>query len=134
LAWNTTQFNANVAAGTVPITSRVFGGDVNSVAEDITGRRIPNGTGYMFTDPSDSATSVMFTLNPDSTTPVLSSTITTDDRGVIPPLAGPAGASLVWVDFGAGKIMLTPWPNVLVLDIGVTVPTNTIAGTIILRK
>lgn len=134
MTWNTTQFNANVAAATVPITSRLFGGDVSSVAEDITGRRIPGGTGYLFTSPADTATNVQFTLNPDSLTPVLSSVLTADDRGVIPPFAGPANATLVWVDFGAGKIMLTPWPNLLVLDIGVSVPVDTVAGMVILRK
>lgn len=118
----------------MPITSRVFGGDVGSVAEDMTGRRIPNGTGSLYTSSDDTAVPVQFTLNPDSTNPTLVSVLTTDDRGVIPPFAGPANTSHVWVDFGAGKIMLTPWPNTFILDIGVSVPADTLAGSLILRK
>lgn len=107
MGWNQTQYDTNVSTAVIPAGCFLFGGSSDTVAEDMLGKHLPSITGTVRADPNGSPISVW--INPDTTSPSLSPTITTDTRGVLPVIAVPGGVSPVWADFGQGLVAIKPW-------------------------
>ncbi|MEU5577772.1 hypothetical protein ABZ791_10815 [Streptomyces huasconensis] len=82
-----------------------FGGTAADVAEDINGSRVPGAMGTVWDGPG--ATSNQLTDLTDMNGAALGQLIA-DDQGMIPPFMGPEGAELLWVDFGGGRVAITP--------------------------
>lgn len=76
-----------------------FGGDASTVAEDNSGRRIPNTSGNVYLQKTDLQAETDL-LNEDGSA---ASLVRTDDKGMVMPFFGPPGASTLWIDFGAGR-------------------------------
>lgn len=83
----------------------LFGGSAADVAEDITGARVPNATGTVWDGPGGSSSRITDLLNA-SGGPLQE--VKSNDQGVLEQFYGPDDVALLWVDFGAGKVSLTP--------------------------
>ncbi|GGX08115.1 hypothetical protein [Streptomyces noursei] len=82
-----------------------FGGTAADSAENESGGRLPNlkGRVYASADSPDLVTDLL-----DASGNALKDGLLTDERGMIPPFQGPDGVEQLWVDFNAGRVMLTP--------------------------
>ncbi|MFF4557160.1 hypothetical protein [Streptomyces sp. NPDC001422] len=80
-----------------------FGGTSDSVAEDITGARVPGATGTAWSGPSAGATQITDLLD-SSLGPI--SQLVADQNGFVGPFYGPPGVETLWVDFGSGRVAL----------------------------
>jgi hypothetical protein len=107
MGWNQTQYDTNVTAATIPSGCYLYGGASDTIAEDMLGRHLPSTIGVVRADPNAGPISVW--INPDTTTPFLSSTISSDSRGVLPVFAVPGGIAPIWADFGQGSVAVKPW-------------------------
>jgi parallel beta-helix repeat protein len=83
----------------------LFGGSAADVAEDIDGSRVPDATGLVFDGLGPQATQITDLLDA-SGNPIQN--LTTDDHGMVGHFYGPDGATLLYVDFGAGRVALIP--------------------------
>jgi hypothetical protein len=79
-----------------------FGGDASTVAEDNSGRRIPNSSGNVYRNKVDLQAETDL-LNEDGSA---ASLVHTDDKGMVLPFFGPPGAATLWLDFGAGRYQI----------------------------
>ncbi|MFG3582557.1 hypothetical protein [Streptomyces sp. NPDC047990] len=96
-----------------------FGGTADSVAEDITGARVPGATGTVWNGPSAGATQITDLLD-SSSAPIAG--LVADQNGFVAPFYGPAGVETVWVDFGAGRVALVS------SDVGVRLDNHLYGG------
>lgn len=87
------------------MTRHIFGGSSSDAAEDVTGARLPGAIGNVYDGPGDTATLLTDLLDADNA-PI--SGLTADSRGIVPEFYGPDGVDKIWVDFGAGKVVLVP--------------------------
>ncbi|WP_212768337.1 hypothetical protein [Streptomyces argyrophylli] len=81
----------------------LFGGTADSVAEDITGARVPNAVGSVWDGPSAGAARIT-DLTDISGAPILQ--LQADANGFVSAFYGPDGYERLWVDFGAGRVAL----------------------------
>ncbi|MFI0553429.1 hypothetical protein [Streptomyces scabiei] len=81
----------------------LFGGTADSVAEDITGARVPNAVGTVWDGPSAGAAQLT-DLTDISGAPILQ--LQADANGFVAAFYGPDGYERLWVDFGAGRVAL----------------------------
>ncbi|MFF3416813.1 hypothetical protein ACFYW9_19250 [Streptomyces sp. NPDC002698] len=81
----------------------LFGGTADSVAEDITGARVPNAVGTVWSGPSAGA-SQLTDLTDISGAPLLQ--LQADASGFVAPFYGPDGYERLWVNFGGGRVAL----------------------------
>lgn len=81
----------------------LFGGTADSVAEDVTGARVPNAVGTVWDGPSAGATQLT-DLTDSNGTPITQ--LTANSNGFVAAFFGPDGYERLWVDFGAGKVGL----------------------------
>lgn len=107
MGWNQTQYDANVSGGLIPTGCYLYGGSSDTVAEDMSGRHLASTTGVVRSTPDTNPISVW--LGADTITPYLSTTITTDARGVLPVFAVAGGVAPIWADFGQGLVAVRPW-------------------------
>ncbi|MFF4223184.1 hypothetical protein ACFYZH_10000 [Streptomyces abikoensis] len=82
----------------------IFGGTTDTAAETATGARLPNATGTVWSSPAEDATQLTDLVDMNGN-PM--SMLTADKNGMVPAFYGPDGYSYVWVDFGAGRYMMT---------------------------
>jgi len=83
----------------------LFGGSAADVAENIDGSRVPAATGTVWDGPTDTAAQIT-DLQDASGNPI--TTLTANDQGMVNHFYGPDGVDLLYVDFGAGRVALTP--------------------------
>ncbi|MFI6684981.1 hypothetical protein [Streptomyces sp. NPDC050485] len=83
----------------------VFGGTAADAAENESGGRLPNLKGRVYLTEED-PNEVKDLL--DMAGNELKDGLLTDERGMIPMFQGPYGIEQLWVDFNAGRVMLTP--------------------------
>lgn len=83
----------------------LFGGSAADVAEDVDGSRVPNAVGTVWDGPSPEATQLTDLLDA-SGNPMTD--ITSNDEGMVGHFYGPDGVTLVYADFGAGRVVMTP--------------------------
>ncbi|MGW5773114.1 glycosyl hydrolase family 28-related protein [Streptomyces longwoodensis] len=81
----------------------LFGGTADSVAEDVTGARVPNAVGTVWDGPSAGATQLT-DLTDINGAPI--SQLHADANGYVSAFYGPDGYERLWVDFGDGKVAL----------------------------
>ncbi|MEV8022489.1 hypothetical protein AB0O76_40595 [Streptomyces sp. NPDC086554] len=83
----------------------VFGGTAADAAENESGGRLPNlkGRVYLTEESPDEVKDLL-----DMAGNELKDGLLTDERGMIPMFQGPDGVEQLWVDFNAGRVMLTP--------------------------
>ncbi|MER6382100.1 glycosyl hydrolase family 28-related protein [Streptomyces sp. NPDC001118] len=81
----------------------LFGGTADSVAEDITGARVPNAAGTVWDGPSAGAAQLT-DLTDINGAPLTQ--LQADAHGYVAPFYGPDGYERVWLDFGAGRVAL----------------------------
>ncbi|MFI5877527.1 hypothetical protein ACIBAH_34860 [Streptomyces sp. NPDC051445] len=86
-----------------------YGGTAADVAEDVNGARVPGAMGTVWSDTGGSATQItdLTDMNGNALSQVIA-----DDQGMIPPFMGPDGVEILYVDFGGGRVAITP------IDIG----------------
>ncbi|MEU9404782.1 hypothetical protein AB0E08_03615 [Streptomyces sp. NPDC048281] len=82
-----------------------FGGTASDVAEDITGARVPGALGTVWSGSGGTATQLTDLTDLDGNA---MGQITADDQGMIPAFMGPDGAEVLYVDFGGGRVAITP--------------------------
>ncbi|MFD5697835.1 hypothetical protein [Streptomyces lasiicapitis] len=82
-----------------------FGGTAADAAENESGGRLPNLKGRVYA--SEDSPDLVTDLLDASGTP-LKDGLLTDERGMIPAFQGPDDVEQLWVDFNAGRVMLTP--------------------------
>jgi hypothetical protein len=82
----------------------IFGGTVDSAAEDATGARIPNAVGTAYDGPSAAANTIT-DLTDTQGAPLTQ--LVCGTNGMLPQFYGPDGFEVLWVDFGAGRVALT---------------------------
>ncbi|MGW4446443.1 hypothetical protein [Streptomyces sp. NPDC004682] len=87
-----------------------FGGTASDVAEDVNGARVPGAMGTVWDGSGGSANQLtdLTDMNGEAMGQLVA-----DNQGMIPAFMGPDGAEVLWVDFGAGRVAITP------VDIGV---------------
>ncbi|WP_327294462.1 glycerophosphodiester phosphodiesterase [Streptomyces sp. NBC_01197] len=83
----------------------LFGGSAADVAEDITGARVPNASGTVWDGPGSGAIQLI-DLTDLGGSPIQG--LTSDSQGMIGQFYGPDGVDTLWVDFGSGRVILTP--------------------------
>lgn len=83
----------------------LFGGSAADVAEDIDGSRVPSSIGTVWDGPSSSATQIT-DLQDISGQPMQE--LTSDGQGMVGHFYGPDGVNLLYADFGAGRVAMTP--------------------------
>lgn len=83
----------------------LFGGSAADVAEDISGARVPNATGTVWDGPGTGAKQIT-DLTDEFGGALLE--VAADENGVLQRFYGPDGVALLWVDFGAGRVSLSP--------------------------
>lgn len=83
----------------------LFGGTAADVAEDITGARVPQAEGTVWDGPSAEALQITDLLDYSGSP---TNTLTADDQGMVEHFYGPDNVTLVYVDFGAGRVAMTP--------------------------
>ncbi|WP_435270934.1 hypothetical protein [Streptomyces sp. 1222.5] len=81
----------------------LFGGTADSVAEDITGARVPNAVGTVWDGPSAGA-GQLTDLTDINGAPILQ--LQADVHGYVAAFYGPDGYERLWVDFGGGRVAL----------------------------
>lgn len=82
------------------LARNLFGGTADSVAEDITGARVPNAVGTVWDGPSAGAAQLTDLTNIDGA-PILQ--LQADIHGFVAAFYGPDGYERLWVDFGGGS-------------------------------
>jgi hypothetical protein len=87
------------------VPRHLFGGGSSDAAENIDGSRVPGAVGTVWDGPTESATQI-FDLLDANTQPIQS--LVADSQGMVPHFYGPDGVDLLYVDFGAGRIAMTP--------------------------
>ncbi|WP_158690351.1 hypothetical protein [Streptomyces sp. PsTaAH-124] len=87
----------------------LFGGTASDVAEDVNGARVPGVIGTVWDGPGQSANQITDLTDLNG---LEMGQLTADSQGMIPSFMGPDGAEILWVDFGAGRVAITP------LDVG----------------
>lgn len=96
----------------VPSDARVFGGGVDAAAELMDGSRVPNSPTYVYLGSSQDAPQAteVYVFDPQDLIWILSadSQVYSDDRGILQIFAIPGDPHQVWVDFGAGKVGMSP--------------------------
>lgn len=119
MAWDLAQYQANVAAGLIPADAHLFADDAAFQTLDKLGDVMPNQIGVVYSIPevpidgipipSDDPRLLPVTVytNIDKAAPGQSTVINTDENGYLIPFCTPPGMYRVWVDFGAGRVMLT---------------------------
>src|SRR5690606_27772695 len=83
----------------------LFGGSAADVAEDIDGSRVPDAVGTVWNGPSPEAVQLT-DLQDASGNPIQE--LISDSQGMLKHFYGPDGVDLLYVDFGAGRVALTP--------------------------
>jgi len=83
----------------------LFGGSAADVAEDIDGSRVPSATGTVYAGPGAEAVQITDLQDADGN-PIMN--LTSDGQGMVGHFYGPEGVDLLYVDFGAGRVALTP--------------------------
>lgn len=83
----------------------LFGGSAADVAEDIDGSRVPSAEGTVWNGPGTEASQIT-DLTTYSGSPTNS--LTANAEGMVEHFYGPDGVTLLYVDFGAGRVALTP--------------------------
>ncbi|MGW0930707.1 chitosanase [Streptomyces sp. NPDC002644] len=83
----------------------LFGGSAADVAESITGARVPNAEGTLWDGPDPGSTQLTDLTNIEG---IPITVITANPQGMIPRFYGPNNVDVVWADFGAGRVILTP--------------------------
>lgn len=83
----------------------LFGGSSADAAEDVDGSRVPGAVGTVWTGPDSSATQITDLLDIHGN-PLIN--LTSNEQGMVPHFYGPEGVSLVYADFGAGRVAMTP--------------------------
>jgi hypothetical protein len=81
----------------------LFGGTADSVAEDITGARVPNAVGSVWDGPSAGAAQLT-DLTDINGAPILQ--LQADSAGFVGAFFGPDGYERLWVNFGGGRVAL----------------------------
>jgi hypothetical protein len=119
MAWDLAQYQANVAAGLIPADAHLFADDAAFQTLDKQGDVMPNQIGVVYSIPevppdgipipSDDPRLLPVTVynDIDKLAPGQSTVINTDANGYLIPFCTPPGMYRVWVDFGAGRVMLT---------------------------
>jgi hypothetical protein len=85
------------------VARNLFGGTADSVAEDITGARVPNAVGSVWDGPSAGAAQLT-DLTDINGAPILQ--LQADSTGFVGAFFGPDGYERLWVDFGGGRVAL----------------------------
>lgn len=83
----------------------LFGGSAADVAEAVDGSRVPGATGTVWDGPGDSALQLT-DLQDASGLPIQD--LTSNGQGMVGHFYGPDNVDLLYVDFGAGRVALTP--------------------------
>jgi lysophospholipase L1-like esterase len=83
----------------------LFGGSAADVAEDIDGSRIASATGIVWNGPGAEALQLT-DLQDSSGNPMTG--LTSNGQGMVEHFYGPDGVDLVYADFGAGRVAMTP--------------------------
>lgn len=83
----------------------LFGGSAADVAEDVDGSRVPDATGTVYDGPGVEATQITDLLD-YSGNPIMN--LTSNAEGMVGHFYGPDDVELVYADFGAGRIAMTP--------------------------
>lgn len=108
----------------VPEDARLFGGGVDAAAELIDGSRVPSTPSYVYISPSSDAEPMediwIYDRSASSWHMAADSQVYSDDRGILQVFAVPGNPYRVWVDFGAGKVGMTPsdTPHILTEHMG----------------
>lgn len=96
----------------VPSDARVFGGGVDAAAELMDGSRVPTSPTYVYLGSSQDAPQAteVYVFDPQDLIWILAadSQVYSDDRGILQIFAIPGDPHQVWVDFGAGKVGMSP--------------------------
>lgn len=119
MAWDLAQYQANITAGLIPADAHLFADDAAFQTLDKQGDVMPNQIGVVYSIPevpldglpipSDDPRLLPVTVynSIDKLAPGQSTVINTDANGYLIPFCTPPGMYRVWVDFGAGRVMLT---------------------------
>ncbi|MGW0087855.1 glycosyl hydrolase family 28-related protein [Streptomyces sp. NPDC003328] len=83
----------------------LFGGSAADVAETSDGIRVPGANGTVWDGPDSTAQQITDLINLDG---LAITTLTADPQGMIPQFMGPDGAEVLYLDFGAGRVAVTP--------------------------
>jgi hypothetical protein len=83
----------------------LFGGSAADVAEDIEGVRVPDAVGNVYDGPTPGA-SLVTDLQDASGNPITS--LVSDTQGMVSHFYGPDGVTLLYADFGAGRVAMVP--------------------------
>jgi hypothetical protein len=83
----------------------LFGGTAADAAEDITGARVPGAEGTVWDGPGAEALQVTDLLDANKN-PIMA--LTANPEGMVSHFYGPDGVALLYVDFGAGRVAMTP--------------------------
>jgi lysophospholipase L1-like esterase len=86
-----------------------FGGTAADVAEDVNGSRVPGAMGTVWDGIGGNALQVtdLTDMNGHAIGQLVA-----DSQGMVPAFMGPDGTEVLWVDFGGGRVAITP------IDIG----------------
>ncbi|MFC4501754.1 MULTISPECIES: hypothetical protein [Streptomyces] len=82
-----------------------YGGTAADVAEDVTGARVPGAMGTVWDGPGSGANQLTDLTDMDGNA---MGQLVADDQGMIPAFLGPDEAEVLWVDFGGGRVAITP--------------------------
>ncbi|BET51759.1 hypothetical protein RGQ21_67410 [Kitasatospora aureofaciens] len=83
----------------------LFGGTAADAAEDITGARVPGAEGTVWNGPGAEALQVTDLLD-FAKNPIM--TLTANAEGMVNHFYGPDNVTLLYVDFGAGRVAMAP--------------------------
>lgn len=112
-------YNA-LAFSNVPEGARLFGGGVDAAAELMDGSRVPSSPTYVYLsdDPGASPIDEVYVFDGETSEWYLAadSQVYSDGRGILQVFAVPNDPYRVWVDFGAGKVGMSPGDTHLVLQ------------------
>lgn len=91
----------------------LFGGTAADVAEAIDGSRVAGATGTVWDGSGDTATQLT-DLTDLAGLPL--QYLLSDDQGMVDEFYGPDGVTILYVDFGSGRVVLTPTDTAGILD------------------
>ncbi|MDT0611983.1 right-handed parallel beta-helix repeat-containing protein [Streptomyces lancefieldiae] len=83
----------------------LFGGTAADVAENIDGSRAPGAEGTVWNGPTEEATQITDLLDSSG---IPMQVLTADSQGMVGPFYGPDNITLVYADFGAGRVAMVP--------------------------
>ncbi|AWN05305.1 minor tail protein [Streptomyces phage Ibantik] len=83
----------------------LFGGSAADVAEDIDGARVAGAEGTVWDGPSSGAAQITDLLDENSQP---TQNLTADSQGMVHHFYGPDNVTLLYVDFGAGRVAMVP--------------------------